>query len=295
MMAANSCPEKNPKPQKPPKKGQYSRKTMKPWPACHQCPQYESAIHLSVLSQTPKAVPCHQMRIGHHTLPQQGFSLSTPRGTEGGGATPGNTGRGRNERGRKQQLTRRTAHGRTLACTASSVTDASTNTLKKKTTWGPRLTPRGLRPQQPKRGGTRGRQRPATRDAGGSARGHRERCASAAVNTRAPTGCQRVFRDRRSHQQNISGNNGTHSSTQGARTALQEEKRIQEPGARSQEPGHAMSANGTHKERFHVKRQTHARARRRLGRQKVQEVGPEISRWYKVRCKNQALVGSMFQ
>jgi hypothetical protein len=46
----------------------------------------------------------------------------------------------------------------------------------------------------------------------------------------------RVIRDRRPNQQNISGKNGTHSSTKGARTALQEEKRIQERR-------HAMRAN----------------------------------------------------
>jgi hypothetical protein len=30
-------------------------------------------------------------RIGDHASPQKGFGLSTPRGAEGGGATPGNT------------------------------------------------------------------------------------------------------------------------------------------------------------------------------------------------------------
>jgi hypothetical protein len=34
-------------------------------------------------------------QIGDHALPQRGFGLCTPEGAEGGWATPGNTGRGR--------------------------------------------------------------------------------------------------------------------------------------------------------------------------------------------------------
>jgi hypothetical protein len=63
---------------------------MTPLPAFYQCLQHHTSGLLCVPSLTPKAVPCHQMQISHHALPQQGFGLSTSRGTEGGRATPGN-------------------------------------------------------------------------------------------------------------------------------------------------------------------------------------------------------------
>jgi hypothetical protein len=48
--------------------------------------------YMCVVSQKPIQ---KKIQIGNHALPEVGFGLSTPRGAERGGATPRNTGRGR--------------------------------------------------------------------------------------------------------------------------------------------------------------------------------------------------------
>jgi hypothetical protein len=55
---------------------------------------------------------------------------------------------------------------------------------KRKANRGPRLNPGGRPPRHSARGGRRGGQRRATRDEGGSERGHKKQCTRPAVNTR---------------------------------------------------------------------------------------------------------------
>jgi hypothetical protein len=69
-------------------------------------------------------------QIGDHALPQRGFDLGTPKGAEGGGATPGNTRPGRNERGLKQLCTKPAANTRSPVGTAASAKEAPTKKIK---------------------------------------------------------------------------------------------------------------------------------------------------------------------
>jgi hypothetical protein len=176
------------------------------------------------------------MQIGHHAIHQEGFRLSTPRETELGRATLGVMRQGR-ERERAQATAHQASSKRVGISMYGYISNRCLNQHNQtKTTWGPRLSSRGLRPQHSKRVGTRGRAKACnTRRRRQRKRTQRAMHQRRSEHTR--TRRRRVFRDRRSNQRNISGNNGTHSSTQGARLALQEEKRVQEPGARSQEPG----------------------------------------------------------
>jgi hypothetical protein len=64
----------------------------------------------------------------------------------------------------------------------------SWTTQREKTKRGPRLTPGGLRPQHPQRGGRRGRQRPSTWNEGGNERRLEQLRTRPAASTPSPAG-----------------------------------------------------------------------------------------------------------
>jgi hypothetical protein len=80
------------------------------WVACtsnpehngRSIPRYVTALLCKHIVQHSPQLSDHttaakKKQIGDHALPQRGFGLGTPKGAEGAGATPGNTGRGRQQ------------------------------------------------------------------------------------------------------------------------------------------------------------------------------------------------------
>jgi hypothetical protein len=68
-----------------------------------------------VITRIPR-MHVKKRQIGDHALPQRSFGLGTPEGAEGGGAAPGNHGRGR-QREKAQATVHQTSSKHTCNCT----------------------------------------------------------------------------------------------------------------------------------------------------------------------------------
>jgi hypothetical protein len=82
----------------------------------------DTRMHLSRY----KAISFTKRQIGDHALPQRDFGLGTPEGAEGGWATPGNTGRGR-QRERAQAAVHQTSSKHTFTSKHGRISNRRSN------------------------------------------------------------------------------------------------------------------------------------------------------------------------
>jgi hypothetical protein len=138
----------------------------------HAASTGSSSIRSRGLESAPPMSPLYGLKkkkqIGAYASPQEGFGLSTPRGTEGGGQRLATRDKGGKKRGCKQLRT--PSRG------------------KKEPKSGTTPDPNGASASAPQAGRNGRGQHPATRDTGGSARADRERRTSPEAGTHEPAG-----------------------------------------------------------------------------------------------------------